>query len=167
MNEKEFTEAGYPSEKAEEAELCGTSSISAEENDGELRENETEEAEKADEENADCSYSEPCDYSSDIDELAEKFPEMRNAESISELKNPLRYAALRDLGLSAEEAYLATSGARPRMRDNRNHLGGSVPRPVSAPHAAMSARELRYARELFDDISDAEIIKLYSKVTKQ
>ena len=57
----------------------------------------------------------------DIRTLREGFPELSELESITQLKNPTRYAALRDLGLSAEEAYLATS-PRPRQPDNRAHL---------------------------------------------
>ena len=101
----------------------------------------------------------------DIRELREEFPELSEIESITELTNPIRYAALRDLGLSPAEAYILTS-RRKQIYDNRSHLTASVPVSAKSPGTGMSARELKEARELFGNISDAEIYKLYKKVTK-
>ncbi len=106
----------------------------------------------------------PQDLSGDLDALKAEFPELQYLDDIAKLKNPTRYAALRDLGLSAKEAYLATSEIR-AQRDNRAHLGGSVPRAAGAPASAMSARELREARALFGNISDSELLRLYKRVT--
>ncbi len=103
------------------------------------------------------------DYIEDMETLAEEFPELRGRE-ITELENPMRYAALRDLGLTPREAYLATSGIR-IQRDNRSHLGSAVPRGASRPSSKITASELKAARELFDGISDAQIIQLYKRVT--
>ena len=95
--------------------------------------------------------------------LKEKFPELEKIKDISELDNPLRYAALRDLGLTPEEAYLAT---RKRERaDNRSHLYPS-PTVASFESGAVPEADMRAAREIFDDISDREIRKLYKKVTR-
>ena len=100
----------------------------------------------------------------DIAALKSEFPELSEIEDICELNNPLRYAALRDLGLSPAEAYLATAKRVPK-RDNRAHL--SAIRTVSyAPQGSMTESEMAMARELFSDISDAEIRKLYKKVNK-
>lgn len=100
----------------------------------------------------------------DIATLKSEFPELSEIEDICELNNPLRYAALRDLGLSPAEAYLATAKRAPK-RDNRAHL--SAIRTVSyAPQGSMTESEMAMARELFSDISDAEIRKLYKKVNK-
>ncbi len=100
----------------------------------------------------------------DIAFLRSQFSELKDLQDISELENPLRYASLRDLGLSAEEAYLATT--KKRRVDNRSHLYPSVPRHSSVPDSSMSEGELISARELFPDISDREIRSLYKKVTK-
>ena len=100
----------------------------------------------------------------DIIALREEFRELRYVSDITELDNPLRYAALRDLGLSPKEAYLATQGARQRQ-DNRSHLY-PAPRVSSQGVGIMPERELEAAREIFSDISDAEIRKLYRKVTR-
>lgn len=101
----------------------------------------------------------------DIDTLRAIFPELHGIRNITDLENPMRYAALRDLGLSAEEAYLATTPKR-RTRDNRSHLLSGVPRSASAHTTLMSESELETARQIFSGLSDSEIKKLYKKVTK-
>ena len=101
--------------------------------------------------------------SEDLKILRKEFPELSEIEDICELSNPLRYAALRDLGLSPEEAYLAT--AKRQKKDNRSHLFATKTVSVSR-NGAMSDSELAAAREIFSDISDREIRKLYKRVTK-
>ena len=100
----------------------------------------------------------------DLRSLREEFPEMRDAESIISLKNPLRYAALRDLGLTPREAYLATEGRR-RAADSRSHLSSAIPRATAAPGCGMSRSELERARELFPGLGDKELMGLYKKVS--
>ena len=102
----------------------------------------------------------------DVSELHEIFPELFMLTSITQLENPMRYAALRDLGLSPKEAYLATT-TRPHIRyDGKSHMRGSVPIGAFGQSASMSAGELAGARELFGDLSDSEIQKLYKRVIK-
>lgn len=101
----------------------------------------------------------------DMAELSAIFPHLKGKRSVAELDNPLRYAALRDLGLTPKEAYLATSEPI-RRTDNRSHLTSAVPHAAGEITFAMSARELSAARELFSGLSDREIRKLYNKVTK-
>ena len=60
----------------------------------------------------------------DVRALRSEFSELAGLADITELENPLRYAALRDLGLSPAEAYLATA-RKERARDNRSHLYGA------------------------------------------
>ena len=85
--------------------------------------------------------------------------------TVSDLKNPVRYGALRDLGLSPKEAFLATGGLRER-EDNRAHLYSSVPRMRTGAYKDMPRAHLEIARELFDGMSDGEIRSLYKKVTQ-
>ena len=101
----------------------------------------------------------------DLEQLKAIFPELSEISSITMIENPLRYAALRDLGLSAKEAYLATNAQRARY-DNRSHLSSAVPGGASAPRSTMTTAELDAARELFGQLSDREIQKLYKKVTR-
>ena len=101
---------------------------------------------------------------SDMNELSDEFAENGRIK-ITDLKNPLRYGALRDLGLTPKEAYLA-SGGRKERTDNRSHLSSSVPRKTAAEFSEIPRAELDAARELFSDISDSEIRNLYRKVTQ-
>lgn len=111
----------------------------------------------------------PVDYSeleaSDMAELCSLFPSLRGKTSITQLDNPIRYAALRDLGLSPKEAYLATSEPI-RREDNRSHLTAAITHSAGNMRSSMTSRELDAARELFSGLSDREIRKLYNKVTK-
>ena len=100
----------------------------------------------------------------DLASLRSEFHELANVVSITELNNPLRYAALRDLGLSPAEAYLATRKRTPS--DTRAHLGTAYAKRAASPYGSMPQRELTAARELFGDLNDADIQRLYRKVTK-
>lgn len=110
----------------------------------------------------------PTDYGellkSDMQELSEEFSK-KEALRITDLKDPLRYGALRDLGLTPREAYLASGGKKEKL-DNRAHLSSSVPRKMSVPFSEIPRSELDTARELFDGMSDSEIRNLYRKVTQ-
>ena len=99
----------------------------------------------------------------DIRILKEEFHELAYLSDITELNDPLRYAALRDLGLTPAEAYLAT--AKRQKKDNRSHLIAT--RTLSTARVgSMTDAELSAAREIFSGVSDAEIRKLYRRVTK-
>ena len=103
----------------------------------------------------------------DLQALRANVPGLENISDISELENPVRYGALRDLGLSPEEAYRATTpGSGKHRADNRSHLRSSAPRAIRTNSSEMSYRELETAREIFSGISDAEIQRLYKKVTR-
>ena len=97
----------------------------------------------------------------DLEILRRTFPACAEMEDLCRLENPLRYAQLRDLGLTPEEAYLATTRRHVRP-DNRSHLASSVPRAVSGG-AGMTAAQLSAARELFEGLSDAELTRLYRR----
>lgn len=101
------------------------------------------------------------DSEEDLATLKSSFPELSGIEALEEL--PSRYKELRLLGLTPEEAYLAA--AKRHRRDTRAHLSDSFPRPASAPSSSMTRRELCAARELFKGLGDAEIIKLYKRVS--
>ena len=101
---------------------------------------------------------------SDIATLKSEFPELKDLTEITELNNPLRYAALRDLGLSPVEAYMAT--ARRQAQDTRSHLRSAHGRSAAAPTSMMTQYELATARELFPGLNDSDLQRLYKKVTK-
>lgn len=101
---------------------------------------------------------------SDIATLKAEFPELKDITEITELNNPLRYAALRDLGLSPTEAYMAT--AKRRTQDTRSHLRSAHGRSAAAPTSMMTQYELATARELFPGLTDSDLQRLYKRVTK-
>ena len=101
----------------------------------------------------------------DLIALKHEFSELSSLGSLSELENAERYGALRDLGLTPREAYLATA-PRPQRQDNRAHLRSAVPIRAGSPDVGISSRELAAARELFSGLSDSEIRSLYKRVTK-
>lgn len=100
----------------------------------------------------------------DLLALRQEFPEMAGADSLLCLRNPARYGALRDLGLSPAEAYLASGARRPLPQDNRAHLHSAVPSPMGGGGDGMSYGELSAARELFAGLPDSEIRRLYQRV---
>lgn len=124
---------------------------------------EAEPGAEADEDNADIGA---IDYDeiirNDLRELRSRFPELSGIEDITDLENPIRYAELRDLGLSPREAYLATSERRHRT-DTRRHLSSAVPKRAAMP-SGLSQSELSEARELFSGLSDAELNRLARRV---
>ena len=103
--------------------------------------------------------------SADIDELKASFAELGSMQSIDELADPIRFGALRDLGLTAKEAYLA-SGGKKRTYDNRTHLFASVPASARSAACGISRQELDAAKNIFEGMSESEIQRLYRKVTQ-
>ena len=156
---------------ADEAESIAPSPTSAEEAESAVAQSGDPVAAVGDEppSDEDGGESEAPDYArmveEDLSALRAAFPELSTLTDISELKNPVRFGALRELGLSAEEAYLATGGRR-RTPDNRAHLKSSVPRGAGGGTGTIPRSELEMARAIFGDMSDREIQNLYNKVTK-
>lgn len=101
----------------------------------------------------------------DLAALKAQFPALKSLSSLAALTNPVRYAELRELGLSPKEAYLASGGTPRAIRDNRSHLLSAVPRTSAAAAEGISVSEMAEARRLFSDLSDAQIYKLHKKVT--
>ena len=104
------------------------------------------------------------DPDNDLDELKREFPELVATESLSDIEGAVRYGALRDLGLTPSEAYRATRKSAPRA-NTRAHLSPAVPRMAASPSTGISREELRVMRDVFGDISDSDIRRLYKKVT--
>jgi hypothetical protein len=101
---------------------------------------------------------------SDVASLKAEFPELAGIKDVTDLNNPLRYAALRDLGLTPAEAYMAT--AKRSGRDTRSHLVSARGRSMAQDTGMMSQLELATARDLFPGRSDSELQRLYKRVTK-
>ena len=104
------------------------------------------------------------DPDADLAELKSEFPELAGVSSLTEVDGVTRYGALRDLGLTPAEAYKATRTTRVRQ-NTRSHLSSAVPRMAASPRDCISREELRTMRGIFGDLSDAELNKLYKKVS--
>ena len=111
----------------------------------------------------------------DMRDLVRLFPELSpDGESITlgELRNPTRFAELREAGLSVEEAFLASNYRMLAMRptdisDNENakaHLTPALPRSNGRVSSMPTSLLLR-SRSLFEGLSDAELASLYRRVT--
>ena len=102
---------------------------------------------------------------SDLSEIKRLAPALAGLSHLAELPNALRYAALRDAGLSVEEALHAACHAylAPRAADNRAHLRSAVPIGAAGTPSRMTAAEMREARELFGDLTEGEIERLYAR----
>ena len=98
-----------------------------------------------------------------LSELCVGYPEI-TPENAAELCNLDRYRELRALGLNVDEAYRATAKQR-SATDNRAHLSVSVGGGGAPVSHGISEPELRSAREIFSGMSDAEIRRLYKRVT--
>ena len=101
---------------------------------------------------------------SELSALVDELPHLCGTAELSETVALPRYRELRALGLTPREAYLAT--AKPKAEDTRAHLTDSYPRASVSPRSGITQGELTMARELFEGLSDKEIIRLYKKVTK-
>ena len=148
--------------KTDEAETALSSTEECEANKEEC-ENELDEGETSEEKLGFRDYE--ALMRADLEELKSIFPALREKSSIREFDDPLRYAALRDLGLTPKEAYLATRRIN-ADHGTISHITSSVPKSAARAPESISQSELESARMLFSDLSDREIQKLYRKVTK-
>lgn len=109
----------------------------------------------------------------DLAEIKKLFPEFSDLQDIRELNNAVRFAQLRDAGLSVSEALAATNmdrmisslAKRMSRQDTKSHLRSAVPSASALQKNRMSAEELHSARELFGSLSDRELERLYKRAT--
>ncbi len=71
-----------------------------------------------------------------------------------------------DEELESEKAQTNASAVLQEKEGNRSHLTSSVPRMAKVPVGAISKAEMAEMREIFGDIDDSEIHRLYKRVTK-
>lgn len=115
----------------------------------------------------------------DMRELSRLFPELSpdgEGLSLGELRNPLRFAELREAGLSVEEAFLASNyrmlAERPRAisekeaRTDKTPARASIPRAIGRANSMPTALLLR-SRAMFEGLSDTELASLYRRVTRE
>lgn len=113
---------------------------------------------------------------SDLKELHLAYPETQKYKHVRELPAEIlqKFGKYRDLGLNAKEAYaaanpdgvradVAASVKKQAMHDSKAHLQSTVPKSSKNDGVVMSKAELISWREMFPNMSDAEIKKLYKQ----
>ena len=99
----------------------------------------------------------------DLAEIKRLDPSYLSLTHLSQLPFARRFASLRDLGLSVKEALAASNPRFPR-ENGKSHLRPSVDKGAASARGTLSGEEMRHAKELFSDLNDAEIQKLYRRV---
>ena len=106
----------------------------------------------------------------DLAELKAIDPAASLYRHIGEMPGALRFAELRELGLSVEEAYYAVRGSAGEKplpdRGGRAHLHGSVPGRAASGGVGMTVGEIEAARRLFPNLPDREIASLFRRVNE-
>ena len=125
----------------------------------------SEPREEFSEEAAEIRDTSPETDADELDELLGEFPELSALESIEDMRGFSRYRELCDMGLTPREAYLATAPRRDTSSGKSHLLGAPIAKSAVSAHG-ISRGELMAAREIFGELSDAEIRRLYRKVTK-
>ena len=115
---------------------------------------------------------------SDFAEIQREFPETRGLKSLREIENLAKFGRFRDLGLSPKEAYAAANpdGVRKSvaaatkqqsLNETKAHLKSAVPAGSKDDGIAISKKELREWRDIFPNLTDKEISRLYRESAKK
>jgi hypothetical protein len=162
----------------EESGIEGLERLAAEASDSTLEEYRSERDErqnKAEAEHAEKAERFEAKKRADLAAIQAEYPDAKNYKRIEDLPNFVRFAQLRDLGMTPEEAYAAShrksivtnavSSTKQRLINlqNKDHLQSSMPKPAKDTSIKISKTKLNDLRELFPNKSDKEIIKLYKR----
>ncbi len=109
----------------------------------------------------------------DLAELKQYYPELKDVKTIYEIKNLSEFGRLRDLGVSARQAYAAANAdeikesaarsVKQQARNDKSHLQSAVPKGSKDNSITMTKGELSQWRDLFPNKTDKEILALYKK----
>ena len=103
---------------------------------------------------------------SDLAAIVALRPEYAACRHLGELPFAGRFAELRELGLSCEEA-LAAADRTPHTRGSKNHLHSVLPRTGGERISPAARRDLAAAREIFGErLSEKELADLYRRATR-
>lgn len=114
----------------------------------------------------------------DLAEVQREFPETKSLKSITEIENFAKFGRLRDIGLSPKEAYaaanadsvrsnVATATKQQSLNETKAHLKSAVPKGSKDESIVMPKKVLSEWRDLFPNMSDKEIVKLYKESLKK
>lgn len=110
----------------------------------------------------------------DLAILHAEFPETKDITKLEQIPNARRFAELRDIGVSAREAYVAAnidahrdriakSVRQQSINATKSHLVSNVPIASKDTSVKISRSDMEQLRDLFPNKSDKEIIALYKK----
>jgi hypothetical protein len=122
--------------------------------------------EEAKEKQAEITFAQV--VAADLKSLKDVYPACASYKAITDIPNVKRFAELRELGLSAVEAFAATnrnlinSGSN-SPKGSKSHLQTVVPKGATGGDNLIPRSEFNQLKELFPDLSNKEIIKLYNK----
>lgn len=113
----------------------------------------------------------------DLRDIHAAYPETRQYDSIRKIPNVKRFGQLRDLGLSAKEAYIAANpdavresvaaAAKSEVHSSgKEHQRSAVPKGSRGNTVTMTRRELAEWKEMFPNLTNKEIAKLYRDTAK-
>lgn len=108
------------------------------------------------------------------DEVLNVENEMQNLECGMQNEKSLKVSASDTEGGSSSDKSVVEKSERSEWptevatveNNNKAHLTSNVPRAAKVPVGVMTKGEMAEIRELFGDIDDAEIQRLYKRVTK-
>lgn len=108
------------------------------------------------------------------DEVLDVENEMQNSECEVQNEKSLKVSASDTEGGSSSDKSVVEKTERSEWptevatveNNNKAHLMSNVPRAAKVPVGVMTKGEMAEIRELFGDIDDAEIQRLYKRVTK-
>lgn len=108
------------------------------------------------------------------DEVLNVENEMQNSECEMQNEKSLKVSASDTEGGSSSDKSVVEKSERSEWptevatveNNNKAHLTSNVPRAAKVPVGVMTKGEMAEIRELFGDIDDAEIQRLYKRVTK-
>lgn len=110
----------------------------------------------------------------DLAAIKAEFKGAEKFNSVAEFPNIKKFGEMRDLGLSAVEAFrvaqpdiVAESFAPHAVADSKSHLKSAVPKGARDTSITIPSGELDEYRELFPGKSDAELNALYKRATKK
>lgn len=116
----------------------------------------------------------------DIEAIHEAFPETKKYKSLLDLPNKEKFAELMDdkrKNLSAVEAFAASHldivkahnrapGKNSNLNGTKDHIKSNVPKGAKDTSTFISKSEMETYREMFPELSDQQIKKLYKSTNK-
>lgn len=118
-------------------------------------------------------------FKKDLEAIQAEFPEAKKYTHLSQLPNWKRFGELMETGrMTAVEAFklshpreadakIAAGVKQASLNDTKAHLRSSVPKSASGGAVHISKSEMDTYRDMFPDLSDAEIRKYHAKATRK